>query len=517
MSAVSFRGFCRRLKVNLTRAQSVLVAVCFDCEEPSSLPPGERELAHTLFGEGLQEIPPEARHVVLWKKGARVGGTYLAALRALHQALTLPLTTLAPGEHAFGVIVAPDMRLARQALRYILGACSRHPELQGAIVSETADSVTLRRDDGHIVTIECLPATRGGSALRGRSLFIAILSECAFFRDESYVVNDLELYKSVAPRVLPGGQIVIESTPWTQAGLLHELYRANWSEPATCIAAHCPTEVMRDDRSTLAMVARERQRDPDNAIREYDAQFMSAGTGAFFDGAAVDAAVDSSVALPIARRERAFVAIGADFAFRTDSSSLVVVQRVGTDYFVDLVEELKPTKGKPLVPSEVVATFAGIAGRYGERFVMADGHYRQAIDEHLRAHGVSLISAPEGANGKAESYVQARSLLNEGRVRLPLHARLQRQLKETVATPTAGGGLSISSPRWRTGGHGDLVSSLVLALYRASRQYTEPRKASEMPAPGTPEFAAAWQKRAVDSIVRRRNEVRRRGFWPARG
>jgi hypothetical protein len=76
-----------------------------------------------------------------------------------------------------------------------------------------------------------------------------------------------------------------------------------------------------------------------------------------------------------------------------------------------------------------------------------------------------LVDAPTGAEGKAQSYQRMRALLHEGRVRLPDHPRLLRQLREVISRPTSGGGISLTSPRWRKGGHGDLVSALVLALY----------------------------------------------------
>src|SRR5690606_35277990 len=42
----------------------------------------------------------------------------------------------------FGVIVAPDLRLARQDLRYITGAVDSSPELRSLMVSSGTDSLT---------------------------------------------------------------------------------------------------------------------------------------------------------------------------------------------------------------------------------------------------------------------------------------------------------------------------------------------------------------------------------------
>ena len=459
------------LRVRLTPGQRALARVAFDGAEPGALTGAEREMGRRLFGP-IETIPPEARHVVVAVCGARAGKSYvLGALRLLHLALTVPLTTLARGEVAVALIVAPDMRLARQVLRYALGAAESVPAIRNIISARAADGFTLERPDGGKVSIECLPATRGGSAVRGRSLVGAVLDESAFFRDETFTVNDLEVFRAVAPRILAGGQLVIASTPWTEAGLLHEFHKRNFGRPTDAIAVHAATLTLRNDEHTRSYVARERGRDPVNAAREFDAEFMPGGAETFFDGRAVETAVDDALILPRAVSWGAVRGVGADFGFRSDSSALVTVQ-MGPDGRLEVADivEMTPTKDAPLVPSTVVASFADVVARYGADYLVADGHYRQSIAEHLGARNLSLSPAPEGATGKADVYQATRTLLHEGRIRLPRHDRLLRQIREVVARPTAGGGVTIASPRWRTGGHGDLVSAFVLAVWDVARQ-----------------------------------------------
>ncbi len=274
MRVATFLAFVASLRtIVLTLAQRVLVSVCFDGIDPEDLSASERLIAAELFG-GVDRVAERMRGVVVWVKGARIGGTWLSSMRLLHLAMTLPLLTLAPGEQAFALIVAPDLRLARQALRYIAGAVEGNRKLAQRIVAQTADSLTLRRDDGRLVTFECLPATRGGSAVRGRSIVAALLSEAGFFRDEDFQVNDVDLYQAIAPRILPGGQIILESTPWGEMGLLHAFFVNDFGHPETALVAHCPTLVMRDDAQTREVVEREQERNPENAQREFGAQFL---------------------------------------------------------------------------------------------------------------------------------------------------------------------------------------------------------------------------------------------------
>lgn len=509
-----FVRFARELcGVDLTPAQYILTAVAFDGAEPRDFTGGEREIARRLFGD-VETIPESARHVLVAVCGARGGKSYvLGSLRLLHLALTVPLTTLAPGELAVALIVAPDMRLAHQVLRYALGAAEAVPEIKAMITANRADGFTLRRPDGRTVSIECLPATRGGSAVRGRSLVGALLDESAFFRDEGYQINDAELYRAVAPRVLRGGQVIVASTPWAEAGLLFDFYRRNFGTPTDAICAHAPTLLLRDDEHTRLYVQRERARDPANASREFDAEFMPSGTGTFFDSRAIKGSTDEALVLPVKRDPNWYVSIGADFGFRSDSSALVVVQRSPDLFIVSDVVELIPGRDKPLVPGEVVRDFAGVVQRYQADYIVADGHYRESIAEHLNAYSLALNDAPDGALGKSETHQVVRALLHEGKLRLPNHDRLLRQLHELVSKPTPGGGISITSPRWRTGGHGDLVSALVLAVWDAARKGAPDRP---QPVLGPREHAARqWQDRIAATL--NRPEDTADGFGPGRG
>ncbi len=463
-SAQSFVRFCTDVcGVDLTPAQRVLAAVTCDDVEPGDLEGDEREIARQLFGP-VDTVPALARGVLCYVKGARVGGSRIfGALASLHAALTLPLPrTLAPGERAVALILAPDLRLARQTLRFATGAIEASKALRSRVLNEGDTCWTLRRENGAQVSIEALPAGRGGAPTRGRSFVSACLSEASFFLDaDTGVVNDADVYRAIAPRIMKGGKLRIESTPWTEAGLVHTLYTDNFGSPTTALVARCPTVLMRPDMAEL--VARERARDPDNAAREFDCEFISGGSAQFFDGGAIDRCVDKDRPLDLDPGHAANV--GADFGFRSDSSALAVVQWRDAAYQLAALEEVRPAKGSPLVPSIVVARFAGIARYYGCTTITADGHYAEAIREHLRANRVSLLPAPEGLDGKARTYLHLRSLIHAGQLQLPNHPRLIAQLKSIVAKPLPGGGLQITAPRKASGGHGDLVSALVLACW----------------------------------------------------
>ncbi|MFH1177445.1 MAG: hypothetical protein V1750_08565 [Acidobacteriota bacterium] len=455
------------LGATLSPAQRVWVRVALDGCSPKSLAGPDRGLCAQLFGP-IEHVPAAARDVLALLKGARAGGSWLSSLYLLFAALTVDLGSLAPGERAFGIAVGPDIRLARQILRYASGAARSCPSIAPLVALASRDSLLLRRPDGREVSIEVLPATQGGRATRGRSLVAAVLDESSFFRDaETGVVNDAEIFRSVSPRVLTGGRTIVLSTAWLQSGLLWQLIQENHGRPETCLAAIAPTALMRPDAPKLArVIAAERVRDPDNAAREFDCQPFGGAADAFFDGPSIAAAATA----PALEATGSWHAAGCDFGFRTDSSTIAIVRRRGEHY--ELVDwlELRPTRGAPLKPSEVCEQFATIAKRHSVTALAADSHYVESVREHLGSHSLDLEEPPGGQDAKAESYVALRALLHEGRLHLPERAtRMLAQLRAVVARPLPGGGLSVSSPRSRVGGHGDLASALVLAVWSAGR------------------------------------------------
>jgi len=451
------------LRVVLTLGQRTIARLAYDGAEPTDLTDDERAMAIRIFGDIGDVVPQAARHVFCAVAGARAGKSYvLGALRLLHLVLSVSLDSLAPGEIAMAVIVAPDLRLARQTLRFVLGAVRSVPAIAKRIIAETADGFMIRRPDGAVVEVVCLPATRGGSALRGRSIICALLEEAAFFRDESAVVNDVEIVKAVGPRILPGGQLLIVSTPWLEQGVLFDLWKANHGGPVTALVAHAPTLLLRDDADTRLYVERAMHNDPDTARNELGAEFLGGGAGFFFDPETLGRAVDRRRPLVMRAPPNAIVDAGGDVGLVTDSSALVVGAFVGKIFTLLEMLELRPKASAPLKLSFVIAEFAAVLKRHAIRSFVADGHSREPAREWATHHQIFIRSAAGGAEKKAESFLGLQQALKEGRVNLPDHPRLLMQLRSVVARPVSGGGLRIDMPR-RAGAHGDLAAALVLA------------------------------------------------------
>lgn len=493
--------------MQLSDGQKVLCAVAFDGQEPRDFTGDLGAVATQLFG-GVPTIAPSARGVLAAVCGARGGKTYLlVALRLVYGMLTRDLSSLARGQRAVALVIAPNDKLRQEAINYALGAIANSPWREwlvlpkGATPDDIVSSFAIARPDGKRVTFEGGVATRGGYGGRGRSFTDAALDECAFFRDSTYAVSDQEVYRAVATRTLPGGQVVLASTPWAKSGLLYDMFSANDSKHDTAIAVRAPTLLLNPQEWVHEIVRREMARDTDNANREYGAQFMTAGSLACFD----PDLLQRNVVDWYKPEPGDVLTAGMDLGFRSDSSALVIVlMRAGVIYPV-LALELRPEDGKPLSPEATIATFAGELKKHGIPFAMGDGHYKETATENLAKYGLGFLDAP---TSPAEAYVRTRNLLKDDRLRLPNEPRLLQQAKEVQAVPLSGGGLSIHHPRWRSGGHGDVCAAWVLACYQAG--------GITVPTPPPEKDSLAWDRQEQERrIMERRRAAEKAKRWAA--
>lgn len=438
---------------------------------------------------GCDHIRGATRRTVVVRSGGRGGKTSrLLAPKALHAAWTVPLPTLRPGERARSLLVAPDLKLARQALDFVRGYVEESSVLRDALVGDpTKDGLVLRRPDGQLVAVEVLAATRGGRAVRARTLVFAGLDEAAFFFAEGTgVVTDRDIYNAVFQRIVPGGQVWVVSTPWLQGvGLLEEKIAAEWGRHVDALVCSAGTRALNPTWDPDGSIERTmRADDPDAARREIDGEPLAGGAASFFEPAAIDLAVDKDLALPLRPRPGDEVCAGADLGFRSDASAGCVTYRRGREIVVADLLELRPG-AEPLKPSAVVRQLAEMFKTHaGCSYVVADGHYREAFAELLSGHELSYKDAPAGSDGVSSAYLRTRSLLREGRIRIPNHPRLLAQLRAVEWRPNVGGSISILLPRERMGGHCDLVSAFVLAVWESA--------GLEVPE-DEPEHKAAWR------------------------
>lgn len=456
------------------RSPSPLIAAIMDASAGHTPNTIDDEASVRHFGCPLADIPTEAPRTVVVRAGGRGGKTsQCLAPKALHAAWTVPVPTLGPGEKAYALLFAPDLSLAHQTFSFVKGYVDASPTLRNALVADpTADELTLRRPDGNLACVRVAAASRGGKGGRGKTLVFAGMDEACFFFDAATgVVNDAEIYRAVIQRIVPGGQCWIVSTPWIAlVGLLEELLQKNFGSHRQALCCVAPTRALNPGWDPDGEIERDlRENDPDNATREIDAIPLTAGSGVWFDYAAIDAAVDEDRPLQLAPVLGGLYGVGGDFGFKRDSSAQAIVQAIETILHLAALDEQRPVPGTTLKPSAVVGDFAKVLQHYGVARLACDSHERAQVAAEFASHNIEVIPVPEGQTGKAMTYTLLRTLFREGRVKIPKDPRLIRQLKAVTGRPTPGGGITITSPRQAGGGHGDLVSAFVAAAWLASQ------------------------------------------------
>jgi hypothetical protein len=462
----TFTEFLRNIGVRLEPAQRVFWGIAGGEFQPSSLGGHDRELADEIFGADLEHVPDDARTVVALIKGADVGATYIGGLRLLYRALTADMGDAAAGEVRPALCVAPDLRTARLAVRVARAAAERTPKIARLIETVGTDSIVFRRGGGRFSSVECLPATVGGRATRGRRYLEVLLDEAAFFRDEATgAVNDAHVFQSLIVRCT--GQLFIQSTPWLESNLVWKLSEENLGDPTTALAARMPTLLVRTSQRVRDMVERERQRDPESAAQEYDCEPFKGASSAFFGGELTGPAlVDIEPVTEEPEDGGTVVCIGGDIGLTRDSSAGAVIHRTGGVCTMADCIELRPKKGQPLKLSAVVQQLCEFAERHGQRTIHVDHHVLEPAREHL-PRGFELEPVAGGTVAKFERFARVRTELRAGNIKIPkAFVRLVRQLETVVAKPVPGGTFTISMPR-RGGTHGDLASAFIIAASMA--------------------------------------------------
>jgi hypothetical protein len=502
MKKLTFVDFCLRvLKLKLTRAQRILVAIGIDGVQPNQFHGDERAIAHELFGD-VDTIASAARRTQVWSLGRGSGKTTICAALMIFVAVTADLSRVGPGMTPAAVAIAPRAGTAKIVIDVARTLVRNVPSLE-RMVADDADAkegFSLVRD-GRRVRLAAFAASRAGVNLRGYDILTLILDEAELFASGTeYVVTDRDSYNAGLPRLMHGDghHAILISTPWPVPTLMGELFEKNFGDPATALASRGSTLTMRDHDATLAAeIALERQNDPENTARERDCDRDASGSSSFFDAARVDWSVDSSIVLPFVLtpgdKQIEVVAAGGDLGLISDSSANAIVSLHPPSglTIVRSLREMRPVKGTPLKLSEVVATFCDDLDLFGIKSITLDGHAREPAREWTDKRGVKIVNAPSGSADKLASFVHTRKTLNEGLLRLPNAPRLIAQMKATIAKATAGGNTQIIQPRRAGLAHGDLCAALVLACTAsktASRAALRRTAVSSMPLPAKVRF-----------------------------
>lgn len=498
MRQPTFVEFCAWLGVVLEPGQLVFCKVAYDHVNPRDLPPDERAIARRIFGP-IDEVPADAHRVIASVIGGRSGKTYLATIRLLHLCCTVDLEGIvAPGQRAHAAIVCPDVETAKEATVYFIGACDNHPKLRACLDAkviktvckdgQSVESFVFRRPrDGRFVQVAVRAVRRGGANVRGRWYVGALLDEACLFYDSSYKLSDDQVYKAIKPRLVAGGQLMLSSTPWLDAGVLYTLWETEFGKPTTALVAWAPTLVLRPTHEhTRKVVEAEYASDEENARREFGAEFGTGSPSDWLDKVALRQAVKPGPAAPAAVGDE--LGAGGDLGFTTNSSALALAIRAakGGRVRVGRLEERRPAMGVPLKPTEVCGEFAHILAAAGVEQLVADRHGAESAREALDKVGLILCGPPD----PEEAWTLVRDLVRQGLLDLPddtpAAKLLLRQLQAVKYRRVAKGRVVVLLEQTRDGRHGDLAAAFALAVWAVFHRSSVVKRAEKARPPLPP-------------------------------
>lgn len=464
----TFVEWCAWAGAPLTPGQAALARVAFDGAVPTT------EVELEIYG-ALESVPEGARRTIAMRLGRGSGKSTVVAFYGVFRMVTGDTSLCGPGDYPAVGIVSTDQNESKQVVSKALALVRGCPSLAAMLRNPTATSFRMARPDGVTVRFETRVQHAKGKGARGPSWLLFVIDEAEFLDPSGVdaVARVEDLATSARPRLLPGGSIVLCSTPWPVESYVSKTFDENYGHPKHALCALAPTLTLRDD----PIIRHERDvmlaADPARALREFDCVVTDV-EGAFFESSTIDAAISKTTPRPRFHR----VSVGIDLAFVRDSAGAVHVERQALgakiQIVITFVDLQRPQDQAPdadgrrrLKPSSLVSKFVNDARDAGADAVVADGHYLEVVREHASHpdHVMQTIPAPTSLAEQTNADLYVRDLFREGLVLLPNDPRLVGQLKSVLAKPLPGGTIRAYLPR-RTGtGHADLYSALRNAIW----------------------------------------------------
>jgi len=425
------------------------------------------EAERAFFRTVAERDPPTKPVRELWCVIGRSGGKdSIASLVTAHAAALFDRRDcLRPGERALCMCLACDRDQARIVLGYTRSYFEDIAPFRAMVRRETASGFEL--DNGVDIAI----ATNSYRAVRGHTLRLVIMDECAFYRDERSATPDEETYRAVAPGLarLPGSMLIGISTPYAKRGLLYRKFKEHYGRDSDVLVIKAPSTTF-NPTLDQAIIDQALAEDPFAARAEWLGEFRD-DVEAFIAREVVDSAV-------VAGRYELPCVPGVHYTGGTDTSGgsndsfTLSISHVETDAsgvrraVLDAVRETRPRFN----PDVVVAEYAALLKSYGISKVIGDRYGGLWPRERFAAHGIEYVTADKTAS---DFYLELLPILNSGRAELLDHPRLVAQLCHLERSAARSGKENICHP---PNAHDDVINAAAIAMVSALAMpvYREP-------------------------------------------
>lgn len=193
--------------------------------DAASMTEEQKAVARELLGR--ETLPTEPPDEMFLGFGRRSGKTRFLGVAGVHAWAQDYRDRLAPGEWATVSCHAVDKAQARTWFGYAQGIIEGSAILSAEVTKTTAETI----ESAHRTRLEV--HTASFRAIRGYSLALSCIDECAWLRDETSAVPDIELYRALLPALATlNGRLLVASSLHRKAGLMWSKYRQHYGRAA---------------------------------------------------------------------------------------------------------------------------------------------------------------------------------------------------------------------------------------------------------------------------------------------
>jgi hypothetical protein len=395
--------------------------------------------------------------------GARSGkSTAIASVIALYESICrghIWRRYLNEGEIGYAIITATRQQQSEQVIQ---AACTRLLENSKAkfMIKDSLQASLLLANGLCIASAPC-----NSTAMRGIPIFLLIFDEIAFYRLEG-VKADEAIHSSLRPRQaqFERAKCLKISTPAGKQGLFWDEFSEGF-QVAGRLTVQAATRVM-NPLVSQDFIDKEYRRDPDNAAREFGAQFAETVEGFFASCQDKLAACFQFVEdVPYQRNQTYIAGIDQSGLSGHDRFSFSIChrQKEGGDRVIQDVLRVWNTKEADVALEQV----KGLCSVYHTTKVYGDAYASGWVSDGLKKVGLEF----EVSERAAVIYSNLKTLVLLGRLSLQDDGNLQKGLFATQAYYGKSNQLSIGHER-TSEGHGDSSDATARAIYYASQDYT---------------------------------------------
>jgi hypothetical protein len=426
-----------------------------------ALPMSEAEVE--LFRGVAERDPPTRRVRELWIiAGRRSGKDSVASLiAAWFGAFQDYSDVLRPGEVASILCLASDKNQAGIVRKYTAGYFAECKMLQPLVSRETTDGFEL--NTGAEITV----IANNYRAVRGRSIALAILDECAVWRSEESASPDTETFAALVPGMatIPDSMLIGISSPYKRSGLLYDKWREAFGKnDDDVLVIRAPTLTMNPTLNP-AIIDTDMARDPARARAEWFAEWRD-DIASYLPRELIESAVDDGVLVRPPVPGTKYVAFADPSGGVADSFTMAVAHAEKSGIVVlDNLVEIKPPFNVTVATRQV----ADVLKTYGLQEVSGD---RYAAGWVVDAFDKCGIKYRHSERDRSAVYADALPLFTAGRARLLDNKRLVNQFAGLERKVSPGGRDRIGHPE-RSGHHDDACNSVAGALSLAAARPRE--------------------------------------------